>query len=104
MHQPDIIEVSVAGAAIICKADSKQLQILQEFGKTIGLAFQVKDDLLDANDKEQDHKNLVQKIGLEKTKDELTKLSLLAEKGLSELSLNTHSLQELIQFNLTRVH
>ena len=100
----DLIEISVIGAALICKADSKQLQILQEFGKTIGLAFQVKDDLLDAHEKEQDHKNLVQKMGPVKAKEELTKLSQLAEKCLSELSLNTHSLQELIQFNLTRVH
>lgn len=100
----DLIEVSVTGAAVICEADPKQLQILQEFGKTIGLAFQVKDDLLDAHEKEQDHKNLVQKMGPEKTKEELTKLSQLAEKYLSELSLNTHLLQELIQFNLNRVH
>ena len=100
----DLIEVSVTGTAVICEADAKQLQILKEFGKTIGLAFQVKDDLLDANEKEQDHKNLVQKIGPEKTKEELNKLSQSAEKCLLELSINTHSLQELIQFNLTRVH
>ena len=100
----DLIEVSVTGAAIICKANTKQLQVLQEFAQTIGLAFQVKDDLLDANEKEQDHKNLVQKIGLDKTQAELHKLSQLAEKYLTEISLNTHSLQELIQFNLNRVH
>ena len=100
----DLIEVSVTGAAIICKANTKQLQVLQEFAQTIGLAFQVKDDLLDANEKEQDHKNLVQKIGLDKTQAELHKLSQLAEKYLTEISLNTHSLQELINFNLNRVH
>ncbi len=100
----DLIEISVTGAAIICKTDSRQLKILQDFGQTIGLAFQIKDDLLDAKEKEQDHKNLAQKIGLEKTQAELTKLSLLAEKYLTELSMKTHSLQELIQFNLNRIH
>lgn len=107
MHQrktADLIEMSVVGAAIICKANSNQLYLLQEFGKTLGLAFQIKDDLLDAHEKEQDHKNLVQKLGFEQTEKELLKLSQAAEKFLSELSLHSHSLQELIQFNLTRAH
>lgn len=42
-----LIKASVLSAAVLCKADQKAMKALEKFADCIGLAFQVKDDILD---------------------------------------------------------
>jgi len=42
-----LIRASILSAALICGADERTTQALERYGKLIGLAFQIKDDLLD---------------------------------------------------------
>ncbi len=42
-----MIQASLAGAAAFLDADEKTVLILEEYGKNIGLAFQITDDILD---------------------------------------------------------
>lgn len=98
----NLIEVSVVGAAILLKANEAQLKHFSVFARQLGIAFQIKDDLLDGLESNQDYKNYIQIIGLEKTHSELQKKSDLALKALQQIDLDTSSLQKIIQFNLDR--
>lgn len=42
-----LIKAPVMSAAVICGADEKQLAQLEQYSQKIGLAFQIKDDILD---------------------------------------------------------
>ncbi len=53
-----LIQGSLLAGAILCQASEKQLKALNEFGKNLGLAFQVADDVLDrVGDKKKLGKN-----------------------------------------------
>ena len=66
------------------------------------MAFQIKDDQLDFNDKVQNFKSYAKLLGPEKTQDELKKHSDLAKQHLIRLNQNTDILIELVNFNLIR--
>ena len=66
----------------------------------MGLAFQIKDDLMDANEKEQDFKSYVSIHGLEKTKELLKQVSNQALQALKRN--NDQNLIDLIQQNIQR--
>lgn len=98
-----LIEASVEGSAWICGATPNEIKDFKIFGQSIGLAFQIKDDILDDGKKDQDYKSFVNLLGLEKTKAELQKqvdISLLALKSLSHLE--TQPLKDLVIYNQTR--
>ncbi len=42
-----MINASVLSAAILCKAEKKDIEALETYSNNIGLAFQIKDDILD---------------------------------------------------------
>jgi len=42
-----LIKAPVVSAAILCGADADDIQKLDEFAENLGLAFQIKDDILD---------------------------------------------------------
>lgn len=42
-----LFELALRGAAVVCKANAGERAALDAYGKNLGLAFQVKDDLLD---------------------------------------------------------
>ena len=83
-----LIEVSVRTGAILAGATLAQLRNLTEYGKNIGLAFQIVDDAPDA-DKEKNSPNYVARFGkkasLEKVQDLVrkagVKLTPFGEKG-----------------------
>lgn len=104
MHQLKtgaLIEAAVTGSALILETDD--IKAFTEFGKAIGLAFQIKDDILDANDKAQDYKSFIAILGLEKTKAELQRQSQSALSALEQLkNLNTQALADLVHYNQTR--
>ena len=45
-----LLEASVSGGALLGGADADQLEALSGYGRSIGLAFQIVDDLLDATE------------------------------------------------------
>ncbi|MBC7420881.1 MAG: polyprenyl synthetase family protein [Bdellovibrio sp.] len=99
-----LIQAAALGGAIISGANETQLKAISDFALNLGLAFQIKDDLLDENDKQQDYKSYLAVLGKEKTLAELNKKSNLAKEQLTLLNSDkTQSLIDLIDYNLQRV-
>ncbi len=96
----DLISAAILGAAIICK--THDFSGMQNFSKNLGLAFQIKDDLLDGLDGAQDHKSYLKILGLKKAEEKLLHHSSVAEKSLLNISLKTDLLKKIVQFNLAR--
>lgn len=101
-----LIRACLEGAALIAGLPKEQQKALADFGDCLGLAFQVKDDLLDIHEKEEVQKNLAQQIGPEETHLFLNQISAKAEKYLELLpgySLGKwNSLSHLLQQNQSR--
>lgn len=99
----NLIQAAGVGAAKVANCTDFELENISEFSYNLGMAFQIKDDLLDFNDKEQNFKSYLNFMGLEKTKEELSRHSVLAKNHLRVLDKNnTDVLYELIDFNLAR--
>lgn len=96
-----LIRVSAEGAAIICNLPPEKISLCREMGSFLGLAFQLKDDLLDATDK-QELGSFPAVIGIEKTEELLSEISDRASEHLRNLSLFESPLQDLVRFNLQR--
>lgn len=98
-----LIEAAVMGGAAICEASESETKAFASFAAAIGLAFQIKDDILDADDKDQDFKSYISLIGLEKTKAELQKQVDISNEALKALShLNIQPLKDLVIYNQNR--
>lgn len=93
-----MIEASVLGAAIVCQLPPSQFESLKIFSRYLGLAFQIKDDLLDADQDINSPKNYITHLGAVETQNKLKEASQTAEKH----SLNIPKLMEIIRFNLER--
>jgi geranylgeranyl diphosphate synthase, type II len=100
-----LIEFSAYSGALIAGASENELICTSEFGLNLGLAFQIKDDLLDIKDGAQDHKSYVSILGIEQTLYELKKKSKLAEQALQQLQNKSAAFQDLnnlININIQR--
>lgn len=99
----NLIQAAALSGAIAAKATADELKAVSDFSFHLGMAFQIKDDLLDYSDNEQDYKSYLSVLGLEKTEHEL---NLHSEKALEALRFlqkyNILAIQELIQFNIKR--
>lgn len=99
----NLIQASAVGAALVAEVSSADVHNIAEFSYHLGMAFQIKDDLLDAKDKEQDLKSYLSLLGLEKTTAELKQHSQFAKNHLGLLKReNIDVLFELIDFNFKR--
>lgn len=98
----NLIQAAAIGAGIVADCDEAELHNISEFSYNLGMAFQIKDDLLDNNDEKQDFKSYLNFIGFENTHAELIRHGELARHHLLLLNKNTRSLGELIDFNLKR--
>lgn len=99
----NLIQAAALGAAIAVETSEQNQKYISEFAFHLGMAFQIKDDLLDVQDKAQDFKSYVGILGVEKTKIELQNHSDAALKNLKQLNVTvTTTLEQLIQFNLHR--
>jgi geranylgeranyl diphosphate synthase type II len=98
----NLIEASVVGAARLFNATDAQLEKLSVFSSQLGIAFQIKDDLLDGLDSNQDYKNYIQILGLEKTNKELYEKSQKALAALEQADLMSTDLKKIITFNVER--
>lgn len=92
-----LISMAFAGPGVVAGRFSPSLS---ELGKQVGLAFQIKDDLLDQE--EEDSMSFVSFLGVKGTQEYLESLSEKIKRGLHELDLDTPLLGELISFNINR--
>lgn len=98
-----LIQAAAMGAGIVGDCTGDEINNISEFSYNLGMAFQIKDDLLDYNDNEQDFKSYLNFLGFEKTQAELHRHSDLARYYLKLLNKNSIDiLIELIDFNLKR--
>jgi geranylgeranyl diphosphate synthase type II len=106
----NLIQAAATSAAIVGEASPEETQAIFEFSYHLGMAFQIQDDLLDYADKEQDFKNYIKILGVEKTKVELAQHSEIAKVQLLKVLQNTNNnllpaiepLLTLIEFNQKR--
>lgn len=104
-----LIKASVRIGAILAGADEENLQALTQYADSIGLAFQIKDDILSeigdekilgkpvGNDRERNKVTFVTKYGLEKAKE---MLESTIEKGIKELDFCKGKAEFLIELAL----
>ena len=109
-----LIDFSLQAGGIIGGAKKSELEILSGFGKRIGLAFQIVDDILDATSNEEDlgkttdldskqgKVNFVTLLGLEKSRKKVEDLIIQAKSKLEKFSLNTENLTKIAEFVETR--
>ena len=109
-----LIDFSLQAGGIIGGAKKSELEILSGFGKRIGLAFQIVDDILDATSNEEDlgkttdldskqgKVNFVTLLGLEKSRKKVEYLIIQAKSELEKFSINTENLMKIAEFVETR--
>ena len=111
-----LIEASLVIGALLAHASEKDVKIVEEFGHTIGLAFQVVDDILDivstteqlgkdaGSDLENGKATYPSIIGLEASKQKALELYHDSLSSLDQLSCDTSVLRAIAAFIITRVN
>ena len=109
-----LIDFSLQAGGIIGGAKKSELEILSGFGKRIGLAFQIVDDILDATSNEEDlgktaaldskqgKVNFVTLLGIENSRKKVEDLIIKAKSELKKFSVNTENLMKIAEFVETR--
>lgn len=109
-----LIKAAILAGAIIGGAEDKEIQCLESFGEKLGLAFQIKDDILDVTGNEEimgkaansdinnDKTTFITTFGLEDCIEKCTKLTNECLDILNSLNRNTDSLKEITMFLLNR--
>ncbi len=94
-----LIIASVKTGAILGGADASELEVIIKYGTNIGLAFQIRDDILDSGKETQKNHprrpNYVSLFGLEDSKRRLKNFVEAARGALDEASLETEELRYL---------
>jgi len=111
-----LIRASIRLGCLIAHADGETNATLDAFGKNLGLAFQVRDDILDAtasseelgkpsgSDVNSQKSTYVTVLGLPEAQQRLTELHARTSDCLAHLGDNGRSLQQLVDFVITRNH
>lgn len=109
-----LLTASIEFGGIIGQANDFQMEILKQFGHSIGLAFQIIDDIHDVTFCEQKHGKLISSdvvnkkttyvtlLGLEKSKLLAVQLYESAISKLNLLKLNTSRLNQLAELIISR--
>lgn len=109
-----LIKASILVGAILGESTEEEYNILNEFGEKLGLAFQIKDDILDVTgdstkigktakkDIESDKSTFVKLYGLEESKQMCLKLTEECLELLNKIDKNTESLEKLTLILLKR--
>lgn len=110
----ELIRASVLAGAILADAPEKDLENLREYGEKLGLAFQIKDDILDIigdtkilgknvhADEELKKTNFITVYGLEKCEELCEQLTEDCIKILNKLTVDATCLVELTYALLNR--
>lgn len=104
-----LIEASMMAGAILAGANEKQVEIMEQIGRLVGIAFQIQDDILDVTSTNEvlgkpvgsDAKNhkitYVTLLGLDKAREEEERLSREALRLLDNLEEKNSFLYQLIE-------
>lgn len=110
----ELIKASVLSGAILGDAPKEEIEMLKQYGEHLGLAFQIKDDILNitgtkevlgksANSDEDNNKtNFITTYGLEKCISMCKNITNDCIIALEKLPRNTSKLKELTMFLLER--
>lgn len=110
----ELIRSSIVSGALLAEAPKQDIEKLNEFGKKLGLVFQIKDDLLDVvgdekklgkkvhADEANDKTNFVSVYGIEKCEELCKKLTEECMELLRNLTVNTDDLIQLTKNLLVR--
>lgn len=111
-----LIEASLVLGALAANANETSIGALRQFGRAIGLAFQVQDDILDVegesektgkpqgSDSNQNKATYTSLLGIEGARQRLDSLSESADTALDGVSGNTDLLRALARFIVQRDH
>lgn len=109
-----LIKVSIISGAILGEAPEDDIRKLEKFGENLGLAFQIKDDILDVigsteklgknvlSDEESNKSNFIKMHGLEYCIKECERLTKESIEILDSLSVDTKDLKVLTRELLDR--
>lgn len=105
---------SIKIGALIAGASPVQVKALEIYGKNIGLAFQITDDILDiegqeeilgktiGKDIEQDKLTYPKLLGLEKSKQKAQELIVEAKDSIKNINIKSELLSELADYIINR--
>ncbi|MDU4892464.1 MAG: polyprenyl synthetase family protein [Clostridium sp.] len=108
-----LIVGSILAGASIAGAPDAHIEILKSFGENLGLAFQIKDDILDVegdasllgksqSDGDNNKTTFVSMYGIEKCKEFCDSLTKECYDLLDKIDLNTEDLKAITEFLLKR--
>ena len=109
-----LIEASMMVGAILAGASDENIRSVEEIASDVGLAFQIRDDILDVtstteelgkpvgSDDKNEKNTYVRYLGLEKAEREVEKISTRALQNLSALPFKNEFLYALIESMITR--
>jgi len=110
-----LIRASVRMGALIGNADPSELHALDQFAQTLGLAFQVRDDILDieasseqlgktaGKDAEQNKSTYPTLLGMDEAKKLLSAYSEKMHSSLSLLKRDAEALKQIAEFAVNRM-
>ena len=96
-----LITASIVGGAWLGGADAALVARLRRFGRAVGVAFQIADDLLDAEE-ESTGCSLVPLLGLERARARALALLAAGLEEIEELGLQAEALRALAHFAVRR--
>lgn len=97
-----LIQVSVEASAVLCQASAESLKNLTDFGRALGLAFQLADDLQDAGEK-MEKVNFVHVLGPERTIQLLRQSTEEGLQALAAFGAEADGLRFLLEMNRDRI-
>lgn len=109
-------EASLIMPAILAQANDLEIEVLKKFARHAGIAFQIKDDLLDVEgnsailgkpigkDEENNNSTFVSILGLEGAKKEMWENYCIAMEVLQEVPRNTSFLKHFLNYIINRDH
>ena len=110
-----LIEAALQVGAMLAGASDKDIQIIRQYGRAIGLAFQIVDDILDivstteelgkdaGSDIEKGKATYPSVVGLDKSREKAKELYEESIHALDGLSCDTNVLRAMAAFIITRV-
>jgi geranylgeranyl diphosphate synthase type II len=110
-----LIEASLLVGAMLADASEKDMEIVRNYGRSIGLAFQIVDDILDivstteelgkdaGSDIEKGKATYPSIVGLEKSRERARELYEESIKALDGLKCDTSILRSIAAYIITRV-
>jgi hypothetical protein len=97
-----LIQVAVEASAVLCEAGETEQKNLTDFGRALGLAFQLADDLQDAGEK-MEKVNFVHVLGPERTIQLLREATQEGLRALESFGPKADGLRFLLTMNQDRI-